>query len=113
MPHNNVNQNFLTALPFNHLDDGPLHFDADRLDTLLFNPIGQSHLNDLSGHSDTDINFPTRPPTSSYLVHDEVNAILESTHENACFSLLHINARSLLGKFDDIKSFVVVINLSL
>ena len=34
----------------------------------------------------------------------EVNAILDSKQENASFSLLHVNARSLLSSFDDLKT---------
>ena len=66
----NINQNSLTVLPFNHLDDcsfnialyemahGPLHFDADRLDTLLFNPIDESHLDYLTQNLDPNFTFP-------------------------------------------------------
>ena len=113
-----VHENVLTVLPFCHLDDcsfnaalyemahGPLHYDADRLDTLLFNPIDQSGLGNLLDNLDPDINFSIRPPTSSYMVHDEVNAISKSKQVAPCFSLLHINTRSLLGKVDDIISLV-------
>jgi hypothetical protein len=38
------------------------------------------------------------------MVQVEVNAILESKQENASFSLLHVNARSLLSSFDDLKT---------
>ena len=112
----NINQNSLTVLPFNHLDDcsfnialyemahGPLHVDADRLDTLLFNPIDESHLDYLTQNLDPNFTFFALSPTSSYMVQDEVNAILESKQENASFSLLHVNARSLLSSFDDLKS---------
>ena len=98
-----VHENVLTVLPFCHLDDcsfnaalyemahGPLHYDADRLDTLLFNPIDQSGLGNLLDNLDPDINFSMRPPTSSYMVHDKVNAISKSKQVAPCFSLLHIN----------------------
>ena len=79
----NINQNSLTVLPFNHLDDcsfnialyemahGPLHFDADRLDTLLFNPIDESHLDYLTQNLDPNFTFSAISPTSSYMVQDE------------------------------------------
>ena len=114
----NVNDNFLNALPFYHLDDcsfnavmhemahGPLHYDVDRLDTLLFNPINQSHIGDLLDNVDPDVNFSMRPPTSSYMVQDEVNAIFKSKQSILGFSVFHVNIRSLLGKLDDIKSLV-------
>ena len=114
----NVNDNFLNALPFYHLNDcsfnavmhemahGPLHYDVDRLDTLLFNPINQSHIGDLLDNVDPDVNFSMRPPTSSYMVQDEVNAIFKSKQSILGFSVFHVNIRSLLGKLDDIKSLV-------
>ena len=114
----NINQNPLTVLPFNHLNDcsfnialyemahGPLHFDGDCLDTLLFNPIDESDIDHLTQNLDQNSNFATLSPTSSYMVQDEVNTILKSKQENASFSLLHVNACSLLSSFDDLKSFV-------
>ena len=85
---------------------GPLHFDADRLDTLLFNPIDESHIDHLTQNLDPNSNFATLSPTSSYMVQDKVNAILKSKQENASFSLLHVNAHSLHSSFDDLKSLV-------
>ena len=53
-------ENFLAALPFCSLDDssfnaamyelphGSLHYDSDRLDTLLFNPITDQSYFDLT-----------------------------------------------------------------
>ena len=61
---------FQSFLPFNHLDDGsfnlavyefshgPLNYDADRLETLLFNPVERPELfNPLSCHLNPDIIF--------------------------------------------------------
>ena len=61
---------FQSFLPFNHLDDGsfnlavyefshgPLNYDADRLETLLFNPVERPQLfNPLSSHLNPDIIF--------------------------------------------------------
>ena len=58
---------FQSFLPFNHLDDGsfnlavyefshgPLNYDADRLETLLFNPVERPELfNPLSSHLNPD-----------------------------------------------------------
>ena len=97
----NINQNSLTVLPFNHLDDcsfnitlyemahGRLHFDADRLDTLLFNPIDESHLDYLTQNLDPNFTFSALSPTSSYMAQDEVNAILESTSFPGLFPFCH------------------------
>ena len=59
--------------PFNHLDDssfnlavyefshGPLSYDADRLETLLFNLVERPQLlTPLSSHLNPDSNFITR-----------------------------------------------------
>ena len=75
----NLNQNFLTVLPFDHLDycsfnialyemaHGQLHFDAGRLDTLLFNPIDESHLDHLTQNLDPNFNFSALSPTMQQL----------------------------------------------
>ena len=67
MADNTLFQSFLS---FNHLDDGsfnlavyefshgPLNYDADRLETLLFNPVERPELfNPLSSHLNLDIIF--------------------------------------------------------
>ena len=64
------NTPFQSFLPFNHLDDGsfnlavyefshgPLNYDADRLETLLLNPVERPELfNPLSSHLNPDIIF--------------------------------------------------------
>ena len=73
-------ENFLAALPFCRLDDsscntamyelahGSLHYDSDRLNTLLFNPIAdQSYFGDLLDNLDPDKNFPLHC-SSSYML---------------------------------------------
>jgi hypothetical protein len=114
-------ENFLAALPFCCLDDstfnapmyelahGSLHYDSDRLDTLLFNPItDQSYFDDLLDNLDPDKNFPVHC-SSSYMAHDDINATFKSKqHVVPSFSVLHINARSLLNKLDDIKSLLEI-----
>ena len=65
-----INDNYLSTLPFYHLDDisftmliyeqshGPLNLNDDRLDSLFFNPITQPKLNDIfSTYLDPDSNF--------------------------------------------------------
>ena len=112
-------ENFLAALPFCRLDDssfnaamyelahGSLHYDSDRLDTLLFNPIkDQSYFDDFLDNLDPDKNFPVHC-SSSYMAHGDINAIFKSKQDVVpSFSVLHINARSLLNKLDDIKSLL-------
>ena len=72
-------------LPFNHLDNssfnlalyelshGPLNFNGNRLESLLFNPLEQPELsNSLSSHLNPDSNFITSLPSSSYMVEDDL-----------------------------------------
>ena len=67
-----------TILPFNQLDDtafnialyemshGPLNYDTDRLQSLLYNPVEQqiSTANSLLNSLDPDMNLINSPPTS-------------------------------------------------
>ena len=84
----------------------PLHFDSDRLDTLLFNPIDETQFNHSSSDLDPNVNFSMSSTTSNFAVQDEVNATFESKQDNLGFSLMHISARSLLSSFDSIKSLL-------
>lgn len=71
--------NLLFTLPFNHLDqssfnlvlyelaNGPLNFDVNRLESLMFNPLDQPRLPDIfSNYLDPDVNLTYRPPTSRW-----------------------------------------------
>ena len=101
-----VNNYFIDTqppLPFHHLDDavfnavlfeyehGPLSFDFDRLESLIFNPI--EHLpsvmeNYFINNLDPDINFnQLMPPNSSYMVENEINNLLIHSHP----VILHIS----------------------
>ena len=104
-----------SSLPFNHLEDisfnlaiyelshGPINYDSDRLDTLLFNPIERPELcNPLSSYLDPDSNFATRPPPRKYFVEEELNNEMDTVNNTANFSIMHLNARSLLGNFDKV-----------
>ena len=89
------------------LAHGSLHYDSDWLDTLLFNPItDQSYFDDLLDNLDPDKNFPVHC-SSSYMAHDDINATFKLKQDVVpSFSVLHINAHSLLNKLDDIKSLL-------
>ena len=93
--------NYLLELPFSHLDQTSfnvvlnemfhrlLHYDYDRLNSLLFNPIEQSSLSDKS---------------TMYNLEDEVNGKTSaSLHNPSYFSVLHLNARSLSKNIDNLK----------
>ncbi|CAB4028003.1 Hypothetical predicted protein, partial [Paramuricea clavata] len=76
-----------TILPFNQLDDtafnialyemshGPLNYDTDRLQSLLYNPVEQqiSTANSLLNTLDPDMNLINSPSASEYMVEDEFN----------------------------------------
>jgi hypothetical protein len=92
MAVNNYFTDTQPPLPFHHLDDaafnavlfeyehGPLSFDFDRLESVIFNPI--EHLpsvmeNYFINNLDPDINFSKlMPPNSSYMVENEINNLL-------------------------------------
>jgi hypothetical protein len=73
-----------TILPFNQLDDtafnialyemshGPLNYDTDRLQSLLYNPVEQqiSTANSLLNSLDPDMNLINSPSASEYMVED-------------------------------------------
>ena len=101
--------------PFNHLDDssfnlalyeishGPLNFNSDRLETLLFNPIEQPELsNSLSSYLNPDSNFLAGLPSSSYLTEDDINSRVAPLSNKINFSVMHLNARSLLKNLDQL-----------
>ena len=115
--------------PFNQLDDssfnlalyeishGPLNFSSNRLETLLFNPIEQPELsNSLSSCLNPDSNFIAGLPSSSYLAEDDINSRVAPLSNKINFSVMHLNARSLVKNLDKLnlmlgslkKSFSVI-----
>ena len=100
---------FQSFLPFNYLDDssfnlavyefsyGPSSYDADRLETLLFNPVERPELfNPLSSHLNPDSNFITRLPDSGYMVEEDLSNRVASFGGKTNFSIIHLNTRSLM-----------------
>ena len=73
----------------------------------VVNPITyQSYFDDLLDNLDPDKNVPVHC-SSSYMAHDDINATFKSKQDVVpSFSVLHINAHSLLNKLDDIKSLL-------
>ncbi|CAB3990100.1 Hypothetical predicted protein, partial [Paramuricea clavata] len=81
-----------SPLPFNHLDDtafnavlyefehGPLNFDLDRLESLIFNPIEylpSTLENSFITNLDPDLNFNELMPSNSrYMIESEVNELV-------------------------------------
>ena len=107
-------------LPFNHLDDisfyavlyelshGPLNYNIDRVETLVFNPLEDLNLvidNFPITDHDPDQNFYTcSPPASKYVVESEIRDLASDPQKSFNFSFLHLNCRSLLGNFDRFKT---------
>ena len=105
-----------SPLPFNHLDDtafnavlyefehGPLNFNLDRLESLIFNPIEylpSTLENSFITNLDPDLNFNELMPSNSrYMIESEVNELVKDKPCNSGMSFLHINCRSLIGNFD-------------
>ena len=101
--------------PFNHLDNsslnlalyelshGPFNFNSNGLGTLLFNPIEQPELsNSLSSHLNPDSKFIAALPSSSYLAEDDINSRVAPLSGKINFSIIHLNARSLLKNLDQL-----------
>ena len=104
-------------LPFSHLGNndfnialyemthGPLYYDSERLSSLLYNPIDNSSVSNqfFFNELDPDQQFTFSPPPSNYYTEDEINAKLTNSSNSPCFSVFHINTRSLIGHLDKFK----------
>ena len=101
----------MSEFPFNHLDDvsfnlalyelahGPVRFNNDRLECLYFNPISNCNTV-ISSDIDPDSNFLILTSKCSYYNEPELNDLIGNNKDAINFSLLHLNARSLLKNFD-------------
>lgn len=86
------------------LSHGPLNYDTERLNSLSFNPTDQSKSSDFyTSQLDPDGNFSFFSTSSNYFVEEEINAKISTEHFNPKFSVLHLNARSLIGNVDKFK----------
>ena len=101
----------MSEFSFNHLDDvsfnltlyelahGPVRFNNDRLECLYFNPISNCDTV-ISSDIDPDSNFLNLTSKCSYYNEQELNDLIGNKKDAINFSLLHLNARSLLKNFD-------------
>ena len=89
--------------------------DGKGLNRLLFNPTDQSKSSDLyTSQLDPDVNFSCSSTSSDYFVEDKINAKISTEHFNLNFSVLQLNARSLIRKVYLENSYkAVCISLSL
>ena len=92
-------------------DDVTCKHNSDRIESLLYNPIEQAGLFDpLSNDLNPDSNFLTRLPTSRYMVEEDINDQVSSFNEKSMFSILHLNARSLLKNLDQLNLILKNLN---
>lgn len=101
-------------LPFNHLADasfslalfelanGPIHYNYDRLDSLLFNPI-ENRQNDINYDLDPDNHLDFDATRCTYFIEDQINVATKDRLKPPSFSVIHLNARSLVNNFDKFK----------
>lgn len=95
------------------LQNGPAHYDYDRLSQLLFTPL-TSNLNRYLIWSedidpDTHVNIESR---CDYYVEDKFNEALQSQFINEnYFSIFHLNVRSLQNKLDDLTALLANLDL--
>ena len=70
------------------MSHGPVHYDGDRLESLLFNPIDRPEVGNM---------------LSSYRARSRLKFCISSANNGDVFSIMHINARSLLKSLDKLK----------
>ena len=79
------------------MSHGPVHYDGDRLESLLFNPIDRPEVgNMLSSYLNPDSNFEFRLLWGKFVVEGELNNQSSIANSVDVFSIMHITARSLL-----------------
>ena len=117
----------LQSLPFNHLDDysfdlaiyelqnGPVHYDPDRLSSLSFDPLFTNH-NPALTRSDTldpDINFNLDNVACAYFIEDSFNQMLRNeNYSDGDFSLFHLNIRSLQRNFNNLINLLSLLDIN-
>ena len=116
-----MSDSLVNVLPFAHLDEnsfrlatyelsyGPVNYNIDLFETLLFNPlsINQCFAFNDENNLDPDRNILFKSAPSKYFIEDEVNSLFSGQSKNNIdFSLMHINARSLYAHLDSLKSLL-------
>lgn len=109
-------------LPFNHLNDsefyaalyelnnGPIHFDEDRLMCLKFNPVlpGSDKGLAISNDLDPDSNFYSKSRSCSYYTEQKLNNLLtaQNVMNSSSLSFLHLDMRSLSHNLDSLNNLL-------
>jgi len=87
----------------------PVNFNSDRLLSLKFNPLIPGNRNlALSSDLDPDSNFNFDMFRCDYFRESQFNELFHKTRSSFsnCFSLLHLNVRSLSRNYDNFTSFL-------
>ena len=103
----------ISNLPFSHLDDeefalmlyelqnGPVHFDHDRLSNLLFNPL-TSNLD----------RYLIRPEDAHVKTHSRYDFYFQDKfRDDNYFSIFHLNIRSLRNKLDGLTTLLANLDI--
>ena len=110
LPFHNLDSNSFN-IAFYEMSHGTFNYNSHRIESLLYTPIHQPGLFDpLSNNLNPDSNFLNRLPTSRYMVEEDINDHVSSFNENSRFSIMHLNARSLLKNLDQLNLILKNLN---
>ncbi|XP_031571341.1 uncharacterized protein LOC116305543 [Actinia tenebrosa] len=110
-------------LPFIHLDDesfrlalyelqqGPIRYQHDRLESLVFNPLMLEKNIAANSDLDPDVQY-LNIPNSNYYISEQFNEITCNDNNNSKFSLLHLNARSINQNLTKLTDFLTTLDLT-
>ena len=84
----------------------------DRLSQLRFNPFETNQNFALSDNNvELDLSFNTNIIQCDYYLPEELKKRIENENIEEKFSLLHLNIRSILNKFDSFKNLIDALNI--
>lgn len=113
--------NLQGILPFCHLDDdtfrlaifelnqGPINFDTDHLESLYFNPLSTNYTTQTSFDIDPDQQFYCNH-NSDYYVPDQFNDLCQIVDTD--FSVLHLNVRSINQNLHSLTELLTTLNMT-
>ena len=110
-PLSHLNDSYLNLAVY-EFSHGPLGYNADLLETSLFNPVeGLELVNPLSSHLNPESNFITRLPNSGYMIEEDLNNRVASFDDKTNFSIIHLNTRSLMRNLGQLNSLLRNLNM--
>ena len=101
--------NNLFEIVLYELKNGSISYDPDKMDSLFYNPIldRDTHLRARIADLDPDMNHLNYIGNCEFSTVDELN---ERLFANLSFSVLHLNARSLVKNHEDLSHLLANIN---